>query len=110
MYNVLLQFLVIWTFLNIFQAGINKLSPLSNVFNNPKSNGRHQNIVSLITVLTMDTEDSILALLNHFAIRRGYAIPNFCIVRLRCSSCRHKLFVQTLLPQTFMDRLVSNFT
>ena len=35
-YNVLLWFLVIWTFLNIFQPG-DKLSPLSNIFNSPKS-------------------------------------------------------------------------
>ena len=46
-----------------------------------------------------------LDLLNCFVIRRGYAIPNFCVVRLRCSghyhSHRHKHFVQTLSPLKF---------
>ena len=30
-----------------------------------------------------------LALMNCFATRRGYAIPNFSFIRLRCS-CRHR--------------------
>ena len=36
-------------------------------------------------------------------IRKGYAIPNFCVVRLRCSHRCRKLFVQTLSPLKFMD-------
>ena len=43
-----------------------------------------------------------LALLNRIAIRRGYAIPNFCVVRLR-SRCR-KLLVQMLSPLKSIDR------
>ena len=45
------------------------------------------------------------------AIRKGYALPNFCVVRLRhrrrrCRRCsrRRKLLVQTLSPLKFMDR------
>ena len=49
-----------------------------------------------------------LALLNRFAFRRGYAIPNFCLVRLR-RHLRRKPSVQTLYPLTFVDRLASNF-
>ena len=53
-----------------------------------------------------------LALLNRFAIHRGYVVPNFCIVRLCCMSChrRRKHFVQTLSHLKFMDQLASNFT
>ena len=60
---------------------------------------------------------SFLALLNRFMIRRDYVIPNICVVHLRhrcCSSCSHRhcrnhqLFVQTLSPLMFRDRLPSN--
>ena len=54
---------------------------------------------------------SFLALLNRIAIRRGYAIPNFCVVCLsRRRSLSRKLFVQTLSPLKYMDQLTSNFT
>ena len=60
---------------------------------------------------------SFLALLN----RRGYALLNFCVVRLRrcrrrrsrrrrSRRSRRKLWLQTLSPLTFMDRLASNST
>ena len=60
---------------------------------------------------------SFLALLNRIVIRRGYAMPNFCVVRLRSRRrCRHrrklfvqKLSIQTLSPLKFMDRLALNF-
>ena len=44
-----------------------------------------------------------LALLKRIAIRRGYAKPNFYVVRLhrRRSSGRHKHFVQTLSPLNY---------
>ena len=51
-----------------------------------------------------------LALLNRIAILRGYAIPNFCVVRLRRRHHRRKRFVQTLSPLKFMDQLTSKFT
>ena len=47
-----------------------------------------------------------LALLNDIAIRRGYVIPNFCIVRLYCRHRRRhrrKHFVQTLSPLKCID-------
>ena len=55
-----------------------------------------------------------LALLKRLAFRRGYALPNFCVVRLRSRHrCRRhwrrKLLVQTLSPLKAMDRLASNF-
>ena len=55
-----------------------------------------------------------LALLNRIAICRGYALPNFCVIRLhsrlrRRLRRRRKLLVQTLSPVKFMDRLASNF-
>ena len=44
--------------------------------------------------------DFLLALLNCFVIRTGYAIPNICIVRRSSSRCRRrshrKCFVQML--------------
>ena len=55
-----------------------------------------------------------LALLNHFAIRRDYAIANCSIVHLHCRSSsnyhnHHKHFVQTLSPSKFTNQLASNF-
>ena len=63
------------------------------------------------------TISAFLALLKRFAFRRGYALPNFCVVRLRrrrcrrrrCSRRRRKLLVQTLSPLKSMDQLASNF-
>ena len=53
----------------------------------------------------------LLALLNHFATHRDFAVPNCSVICLHCSSChrRRKLFVQTLSPLKFTDRLASHF-
>ena len=46
-------------------------------------------------------------------LRRDYALPNFCVVRLRrCRrrrSHRRKLLLQTLSPLRFTDRFASNY-
>ena len=54
-----------------------------------------------------------LALLKRFAFRRGYAIPNFCVVHLRCRCRRRrrrKHLVQMPSPLKLMDQLASYFT
>ena len=59
--------------------------------------------------IKIETLHLFLALLNRFAIHRGYVIPNFCIVHLRHSS-HCQLFVKKLSLLKFIDRLTSNFT
>ena len=56
--------------------------------------------------------NAVLALLNSFVIHRDYAITNCSVVCLHRRCRRHhrrKLFVQTLSPLKFTDRLASNF-
>ena len=68
-------------------------------------------IYHIVCVARCMASHPFLALLSRIAIRRGYALPNFCVVRLRSHSSRRrrKLLVQMLSPLRFMDRLASNF-
>ena len=58
--------------------------------------GKSENASTFLIIC--DLKKICLALLNRIAIRRGYAIPNLCVIRLRRCSRRRKLFVQMLSP------------
>ena len=76
----------------------------------PHSTARSiENVQSLRSSSILLIGISFLALLNRFAILRDYTtcITNYSIDHLRSRNC--KLFVQTLSPLKFTDRLASNF-